>query len=183
MLDPFSRGAVVALTTLCFASLIALTPIRARSFVAENERQPAPPGPRAPLDTLAIVPVARDPFDEPVGHDAMVPATSVSRSPLRRAMGALPSNLRSDTIPGMPGSVSDSGAPSEPASAGSAATMSRVTAIVTGAHPYAMIETNGDHEIKGIGDRVGGVAIVAIGLDGLRLQNGQRLTVERAARQ
>ena len=56
----------------------------------------------------------------------------------------------------------------------------RVSAIVTGAHPYAMLETGGMHLIKGVGDRIDGFAIISIEFDGVRLQNGQRLTVDPA---
>ena len=78
-------------------------------------------------------------------------------------MQALPGNLPDGMIPSLPQDAQQQAA--------------RVTAIVTGSHPYAMLDMAGDHEIKGIGDRVDGRPIVAIDFDGVTLQGGERLSV------
>ncbi len=185
MLDPFSRGAMLALP-LCVAALIALAPVRARSSI--EERAPAVlslPLPAA-SDPDEIVAITRDPFAEPAASPvaATLPASSaVGEASLRAdAVGALPSNLASDPIPAIPGSGRATGA----AIGGGAATLAgdpRITAIVTGAHPFALVETAGVHEIKGLGDQIAGQPIVGIDLDGIRLQNGARLSVDRTNRQ
>jgi hypothetical protein len=168
MLDPFSRGAIVGLAALCVAGTFALDPLRVRGSVFEAV------APRialtAPTRQAAFVSIARDPFAEPAAPSA--PVTSVPAAPpLADASGErLPSNLANDVIPALPG------APSASAGAGAAA---HVTAVVTGAHPYALVENDGVHEIKGIGDRIGGIPVTAIDLDGIRLQSGARLTVTR----
>jgi hypothetical protein len=180
MLDSYSRAAIVALTALCAAGAFALAPIGARSSI-----EPTPPR-LASIDMpIALEPsnpatITRDPFSEPLAHPAptLAPAytpTSAQIGTLGVAASAgpvgetLPSNLANDTIPAIPGTPDASVAGA------------RVTAIVTGARPFAMIELGGVHQIKGIGDHIGGQTIVAISIDGVRLSNGDRLAVDAAA--
>jgi hypothetical protein len=171
MLDPFSRGAIVALLALCAAGAFVLAPVRVRSSIeTAQQRALASVVTATPSGTDTIVAIQRDPFAEPVTGQmtaVLARAPGMPHGPI----GALPSNLSSDTIPSMPGG--------EPIPAFEAP---RITAIVTGAHPYVMLDTGGVHEIKGIGDRVHGIAIVSIDIDGIRLQSGERLTVAGAGR-
>jgi hypothetical protein len=51
--------------------------------------------------------------------------------------------------------------------------------VVTGAHPYALIERAGIHSIEGLGDRIGNSTIRTIDIDGVRLSSGERLSVDR----
>jgi hypothetical protein len=173
MLDTASRTAIVGIAAFSLVGAFALVPARARgavdlsspqqvAFVAAPQFDPPP---------IAIE-IERDPFES--GKPAAIPtpesgapaSTLASASSLaNRDIGPLPSNLPASIIPAVPG---DPGATSQ---------STRVTAIVTGAHPYAMLETAGDHVIKGIGDRVGGKPIVAIDIRGVSLAGGERLSV------
>jgi hypothetical protein len=176
MLDPFSRGAVVTLCALCVAAALALAPIRARSSIDSAHLA----GPSAPVGAAtAAVPietVVRDPFAQPTTAAAS-PARAVPASapePQARHFATdgiepLPSNVGNDVVPVVPGNAPQPEADTV-----------AVTAVVTGAHPYAMVNTRGVHEIKGIGDRVDGSAVVAIDITGIRLQNGIRLAVDPA---
>jgi hypothetical protein len=188
MLDQFNRGAIVALTALCVAGAAELAPTAARGFLDEAGPRGVPrPVVALAADTVGIVPLLRDPFAEPRPRNvslasAVTPTTvlapTITDAPAPRGtIETLPSNLASDTIPTLPGAPADSAGSLGPG------TGARITAIVTGAHPFAMVENGGDHEIKGIGDRLGGSPIVAIDIDGIRLQNGGRLGVDPAARQ
>jgi hypothetical protein len=167
MLDPLSRGAIVALSTLFVAGMLALAPLGVRG---SGEETPLPLG--VPADAAAAsnfvgsVAIRRDPFAEPAVATVSA-AVAPARLPIGSQVRPLPSNLESDTIPTLPGGAVEvlAGIP-------------RVTAIVTGTHPYAMLDTGGIHEIKGIGDRVGGIAIVSIDMAGVRLQNGERYAVD-----
>jgi hypothetical protein len=170
MLDPFSRGTMVALSALCVAGTIGLATQSARSSIQPRAAQLAfGPIPDAPQPAGEIV--RRDPFAEPAPAVAHAVPAPLSVSGDAGAVDSLPSNLAHDTIPAVPGL--------EP---GMSAPQTRVTAIVTGAHPYAMLEAAGAHTIKGLGDRLDGVAITGIDIDGVALANGQRLRVDAASR-
>jgi hypothetical protein len=170
MFDIITRGAVVVLSAVSVAGAIRLAPGPAQSPSAAVPR---------PLPRLIVIAdervappvmVRRDPFAEPAPLGTLV-APPPARTLASDQTEPLPSNLANDTIPALPGSAPDP-VPGSP----------RVTAIVTGPHPYAMLETGGVHELKGLGDPVGGVAIVAIAIDGVRLRDGRRLAVDPAAR-
>jgi hypothetical protein len=170
MFEFFSRGAVVALSALSVAGAIKLAPGPAQSAVSDAAPRPLPSVIALAAERVAPVPVRRDPFAEPAAPSPQAAAPPAARTLASEKMEPLPSNLPNDTIPALPGSAPDT------ASSGP-----RVTAVVTGPHPYAMLETGGVHEIKGLGDAVGGVAIAAISIDGVRLRDGRRLAVDPAA--
>jgi hypothetical protein len=172
VLDFISRGAIVVLSALSVAGAIKLAPGTAQNSFAEQARITLQPVVRSADEPIAPVAIRRNPFAEPV-PPTVLRATSPARTSLGEAIEPLPSNLANDTIPALPGAAPD---------LASSANGPRVTAIVTGPHPYAMLDTAGVHDIKGLGDRVGGVAIVAIDLDGVRLGDGKRLMVDPAAR-
>ena len=164
MLDSLSRAAIVMMSGLCIIVAVAFAPVRARGSSAF-----ALPV-RAQIDSLANTPapdavdVRRDPFSgEPPPSAAANAAPTAALPPT--GIGPLPSNLPSSTIPAIPGTAT--------ADRGSI----ELTAIVTGAHPYALVASGGSHEIKGIGDRVHGTPIVAIDIHGITLSSGERLTV------
>jgi len=171
MFDSISRGAIVALSVLSVAGAIKLAPGPVQSAGAETAVRPLPTI-HVAGERVALVTVQRDPFAEPA-PPSPIPAAAppAPRTLVSEKMETLPGNLANDTIPAVPGSTAD------PVANGP-----RVTAIVNGPHPYAMLETGGVHEIKGLGDPVGGVAIVAIAIDGVRLRDGRRLAVDPAAR-
>jgi hypothetical protein len=168
MLDSFSRAAIVGLIALSVAGAVALAPVR-----AHDSTMHAPPSrivAAAQAPAPVAVAIARDPFAEPAAAPA--PATQAAAQPIagHGPIGPLPSNLSTDVIPAVPGTAAES-----------SGTSPRITAVVTGAHPYALVETDGVHEIKGIGDRIGGSPVTAIDLDGIRLQNGERFAIARGA--
>jgi hypothetical protein len=171
MFDFISRGAVVALSALSVAGAISLAPGPVPSAGAQTAVRPLRRAIQFAGERIALVGVRRDPFAEPASPSPIPAAPPAARRLASEKMETLPSNLANDTIPAVPGSAAD------PVASGT-----RVTAIVTGPHPYAMLETGGVHEIKGLGDPVGGVAIVAIAIDGVRLRDGRRLAVDPAAR-
>jgi hypothetical protein len=170
MLDLPNRGAIVVLAALSVAGAMKLASGTAPSSFTATPRQALPYVARGVADPLAAVAVRRDPFAEPAAPAVIGAMTPAPATP-RETVEALPSNLADDTIPALPGT-----APDVPASS------PRVTAIVTGPHPYAMLDAGGVHELKGLGDRVRGVTIVAIDLAGVRLRDGERLTIDSAAR-
>ena len=180
MLDPYSRGAIVVMCALCVAGAIAFAPLRARS-----SSDPGVPQRTASVGMPLIaaaerdIDVRRDPFAaEPTPHptaSVMPTSPNVQLGTLPHADATLPSNLAQSIVPAMPGDAVPS--PSAPSSGAGTAGAPRVTAIVTGAHPFAMLDSGGNHQIKGIGDRVNGTPIVAIDITGVTLQGGVRLTV------
>lgn len=162
MLDRFSRTAIVGFSALCIWGAFAFAPQRARGSVAVSVPIPGLIEPREAV--AAPVPVRRDPFAEPAATYAPAVANSALGLPRSAGtVGPLPPNLSDDGVPAMP-------APSN----GSV----RITAVVTGAHPYALIDNGGVHAIKGLGDRIAGVPIDAIDLDGIRLHDGTHLFVD-----
>ncbi len=161
MLDPYSRGVLCALSALCILGVVTLSPLRARS--SDEHRDIAQtPSRVAPLSVASAIDIVRDPF-------ADRPAVIVQRErpaevrSLQFATQVLPANLSTTTIPALP--------------QGAQRQTVRVTAVVTGSHPYAMLDTAGEHQIKGLGDRVDGRPIVKIDLDGVTLEGGERLSV------
>jgi hypothetical protein len=133
MLDPLSRGAIVAMSVAFISGAVALTPLRARSSNDPNVH-----------NQLVLAPLVT----------TTVPEITIRRDPF----GGEPSNTPAA------GSTTPRGTP-------------RVTAIVTGARPYAMFDFAGNHQIKGVGDRVNGTPISAIDIEGVTLQSGARLRV------
>ncbi|MGD0473589.1 MAG: hypothetical protein ABSB70_10255 [Candidatus Velthaea sp.] len=177
MFDLSSRSAIAMLSALGAAAAIGLTPSPPQRLLVATAGPPLPRVLQSVADPVAPVLVVRDPFAEPT-PPAVLAATLPVRLPHRQfgpqlseTVEPLPNNLASDTIPALPDSAPDP----DPAAP-------RVSALVTGPHPYAMLDTGGIHEIKGLGDRVGGVTIVSIGLDGVRLRDGKLLGVDPAAR-
>lgn len=51
----------------------------------------------------------------------------------------------------------------------------RVTAVITGTHPFALIDEGGTTRLVTLGDRIGEDAVTAISGTGIRLANGRTL--------
>ena len=51
----------------------------------------------------------------------------------------------------------------------------RVTALITGTHPFALIDEGGTTRLVTLGDRIGDDAVTAISGTGVRLANGRLL--------
>jgi hypothetical protein len=100
--------------------------------------------------------------------------TATSSLPQIPAMPQIPAALR--VLPPNAGA----GADLFPLPAG-ARTDAVVTAVITGPHPFALVDEAGTTRVLTIGDRIGGNAIAAIAVDGVRLSNGTRLPVAPAS--
>lgn len=169
MLDPISRAAIIAMSILCVGATVVLAPMRARSSDSQLRAQPVSALHAAPAPPDLWI--ARDPFVGEPARQITAPRTATPRgaddSAPSDGIVPLPSNLAVSAIPAIPPEV---GAPATTSAI-------RVTAIVTGPHPYAMVEIGGTHVVEGIGDRIAGQSVTAIGIDGLTLGNGQHLYV------
>jgi hypothetical protein len=155
-LDTRSRAACLGVALLAFAAAAWHDPLAAQT--------PPPPEP-LPVATTALatprrvaaVAPRRDPF---VGAPVSSAAQPVTDAPAFPRVAPPP-------IPGAP-----------TAAIGNAAQGERVTAIVTGAHPYALVANGERTRVVTIGDRVAGVPIAAIGVQGVRLADGRSLMID-----
>ena len=154
-----SRVALGAAALAAFSAAYVTTPIVARSQSGSLvDRVPERTSP-APEPRAVIVEPRRDPFTgAPVA--AAAPGPAMPREPAARmpsvpaAIGPLPPNA---------------GAGSGPFPL---ATALRVTAVMTGAHPFALVDEGGTTRILTIGDAFGGAVIAAIRVDGVHLASG-----------
>lgn len=62
-----------------------------------------------------------------------------------------------------------------PAAAPAQRPPARVTALITGTHPFALIDEGGTTRLVTLGDRIGEDAVTAISGVGVRLANGRTL--------
>lgn len=163
-LDPSSRAVLVALALTSFAGAFATTPIVARGEGGVLQAPPpvSPIPPRAP--SFATVLPRRDPFAEaPRDAPNPVPAPAAQNAP---AMPSIPA-----AIGPLPPNAGAAGTPLPPAAS------ARVTAVVTGTHPFALVEEGGTTRIVTIGDALGSGRVDAIGADGVHLDGGATLAV------
>src|SRR5260370_6865222 len=161
-LDRPSRVALGGAALAAFPAAYVTTPIVARSqsgTLADHppSRESAAPEPRA-----AIVAPRRDPFaGAPLADASAGPATPsepATRMPsVPAAIGPLPPNAGAGSGP----------FPLAPPL--------RVTAIMTGAHPFALVDEGGTTRILTIGDEFGGAVIAAIRLNAVHLPSGPTL--------
>ena len=159
-LDTVSRAVLAATAFAAFAAAFVTTPMTARgdagAFTGAMASVTSLPR-RTALDD--VVP-RRDPF---TGGDAPAPRSSAVPPPpqIPAALRPLPPNA----------GASDAGIPFALASRATAA----VSAVITGTHPFALIDDAGTTRMVTVGDRVAGEAIVAIDADGVRLSGGTTL--------
>jgi hypothetical protein len=152
-LDPRSRTALAGAALLAFAGAVAHDPIAARSV--------SPPAMRMHHDVLAaqpriaVVVPRRNPFDGETLSSAESTSPPLPLPPVPAVLAPLPPNA------GI-------------AAGGSA---ERLTAIVSGTHPYALLEAANGTRVVTVGERIGGAPILAIGIDGVRLGDGRTLSV------
>jgi hypothetical protein len=134
---------------LALASLvlgIATLPLCVRSAADRTYRPARVANGDAPLAAPTAVPIHRNPFQS----DPIAPPATPRPAPsavVSRTAGA----------------------------AAFAPALPVVSALAIGAHPSAVLEENGTSRIRTIGDRVGTHVIVAISLDGVRLDDGTLL--------
>lgn len=165
-LGPRSRAALSAVAFAACAGAFAATPPAARS---SSETPPAagPQPSRRPDPPVVAIAPRRDPFaaDASVARADLAPSTPaalVALPPIPATLNVLPPNA------GASGNVAPFAA---------AAT---VTAIVTGPHPFALVDEGGSTRVVGTGEQIGAETVAAIGIDGVRLANGTTLRVAPA---
>ncbi len=155
-----SRFLIGAAALAAFSAAYVTTPIVARSqsgsLAAHTPEQPSTgPKPRA-----VIVAPRRDPF---AGASGAQRGDSGPATPREPAAG----------IPSVPAAIGplppNAGAASGPFPLASSL---RVTAVMTGAHPFALVDEGGTTRIVTTGDEFGGAVIASIRLDGVHLGTG-----------
>ncbi len=164
-LGPRSRAALSAIAFAACAGAFAATPPAARSSIEARPTAPAP-STRPEPPVVAIAP-HRDPFavDASTARAARAPSMSAALAalpPIPATLGVLPPNA------GASGMVVPFAA------------RATVTAIVTGPHPFALVDEGGSTRIVGTGERIGAETVAAIGIDGVSLANGTTLRVAPA---
>jgi hypothetical protein len=142
--------------------VVTTTPASAAATALASAATATPPFPAIPGSTSSGSAI---PF-------SVFPGRAVAGVSVPAVLGPLPPNA------GAPRAASPFGAP-PPFGAPSpfAAPPVRVTAVVTGAHPFALVDEPGTTRLVTVGDRVAGQTIAAITADGIRLANGAVLTV------
>ena len=159
------RGLLAAAAFAAFASAFAGVPLDAQGAARRDPATPAPtPAQRAA--PLAIVLPRRDPFagggaPEPPTARTPAPAAAI---PLPAALGPLPPNAGAGPLP-FP----------------LASETSQVRAVITGAHPFALVEDAGTTRLVTVGDAIAGDTIAAITADGVRLAHGGTIAVAPSA--
>lgn len=171
-----SRTLLAAGAFAAFGAAFVTSPIVARGAAGAVTDATPRAAPRSVSTASADVVPRRDPFsggDAPQTHAAgMPPQAAVAMPPLPplphapAALRALPANAGADGAPFPFATSPQHGAPV-------------VTAVITGRHPYALVDEAGTTRVLTIGDAVDGDAITAIGVDGVRLSRGTLLAVAR----
>ncbi|HWT06909.1 MAG TPA: hypothetical protein VN224_14190 [Xanthomonadales bacterium] len=175
-LDAASRTVLAAAAFAAFGAAFVTTPIVARGE-AGVVADPTPsvvqlPARTAPAD---VVP-RRDPFaggDTPAARPAaasQAPVATAAIPPLPQ----IPAALR--PLPPNAG-AGDASFPFATAARTSAA----VTAVITGPHPFALVDEGGTTRVLTVGSRIDGDQIVAIDAGGVQLSGGTKLAVARAS--
>jgi hypothetical protein len=146
-----------AAALLCYAAAIVLAPTGARSQLDSRTRVPE------------VAETHVEPAPPPIApeRDAFAPRASVEDDPRPPALAPPPQ------LPRLP-------APKVPAIA-PAAVPSHLTAIVTGTHPTAIVDSAEGSRLVGIGDALDGSTVLEITSDAVGLANGKQLTLDPAA--
>lgn len=198
-----SRAVLAGAAFAAFAGSFVATPFDARGAADVAVRNaPRPAASTTPTGFAAVLP-RRDPFagDPPARHaesptpiaaarmpfaappmpaipEGTIPATLAPLPPNRGALGTPLSNAGA-----APGSLAGVG-PSAPslamygalaAPAPQIGSSVRVTAVITGTHPYALIDDAQTARLVTLGDRIGEDTVAAITADGVRFAGGRTL--------
>jgi hypothetical protein len=159
VLGPRSRVVLAGAAFASFAASFVATPLVARS--AGDLAAPSMPSatPAAVIATRAALVPRRDPFAVDPQQNAPAPP-AVALPAIPASLGPLPPNA---------------GAPPPPFAL--SAQPARVTAVVTGVHPFALVDDGGASRIVTLHDRIAGESIVAITPLGVQLERGRLLNV------
>ena len=169
-LGPCSRGACAGAALAAFAAAFAAAPLVARGS-ARTAAIPAAPSPSPPPAPFAIVLPRRDPFAGGVPPlRRAVQALGNASAPAARTAYAAPGFALPFAVPGSPGLLVPGAPLSAPSQPGP-----RVTAVVTGAHPSALVEEGAGTRVVTVGDALAGDRVRAIAVDGVRLEHGALL--------
>lgn len=190
--NPLNRAVLAGAAFASFAGSFVTTPLTARGDTRTVVGSFAAPRPFAtPAGFAAILP-RRDPFagDPPPRRNdgARASAIPISAPPFpasssTAANAAIPAGLAplppNAGATGTPLSIAHAGAPA--ASAAQPSETVRVTAIVTGAHPYALVDDGPTARLVTVGDRIGDDTVAAISAGGIRLAHGATVPLAPAA--
>ncbi|HTD36019.1 MAG TPA: hypothetical protein VK669_00790 [Candidatus Limnocylindrales bacterium] len=183
MLAGSSRAVLAVAAFTSFAGAFVTAPIAARGAGDTPAAVVPLATPAAAPRALIVVVPRRDPFagappaDARRGSAVATPAMSSAapeRSgdmperimPLPSSLGPLPPNAGAGEA-ARPFAI--------PAPAPAQRPPARVTAVITGTHPFALIDEGGTTRLVTLGDRIGEDAVAAISGTGVRLANGRTL--------
>jgi hypothetical protein len=175
-LDTASRALLAAAAFVAFGAAFVTTPIVARGEAgAVADAVPAAAS-LAPRTVFVDVIPRRDPF---AGGDVTartgIPGLQAHVSgPAMPPLPQIPAALRA--LPPNAG-AGDGTFPF----ASTTRTAATVTAVITGPHPFALVDEAGTTRMLTIGDRIGGEPIAAIDANGVRLSGGTTLAVARTS--
>jgi hypothetical protein len=185
-----SRAVLAGAAFAAFAGSFVTTPFDARGAAGVAIHDAASPAASpTPAEFAAVLP-RRDPFagDPPARHheSAMpfaAPPMPFAAAPPAVAAMAIPAALA--PLPPNPGALgtplSTAGvapgslAVGSPAPSLQVSGSVRVTAVITGTHPYALLDDAQTARLVTIGDRVGNDEVAAITADGVRFADGRTL--------
>lgn len=156
-LNRFRRPLLATGALLCFAAAVVLTPTDVRSQL--DLRRPdaiAQTEPHAPAPLVPVVP-AGDAFAPRAETDDENVRTPIAAAILPRLPQLPQTGLRLAN--------------------GATAVQTRITAIATGSHPTAIVESGDAVRAVTIGDSLDGSTIAAIGDDTVRLADGRHLSL------
>ncbi len=183
-LDRHSRAALALAAFAAFTGAYVTTPIAARSAAGTPPMIAPLPTPAPEPSRFAVVLPRRDPFagapdtasagpahsDDARQAPHGLPPNGPNDATWPRGLAPLPPNAGAGAMPPpfATATAQSSGAAAQPLSA-------RVTALVTGAHPYALLDDAGTTRLVTLGDRIGDTTIAAISGFGVRLADGRTL--------
>ncbi|BDE06385.1 hypothetical protein WPS_16610 [Vulcanimicrobium alpinum] len=163
------RVLLAALALASLAGAFATTPIVARSAAALQVPAAMPSAAVLAADDPLVTP-HRDPFAGGIAltSPAPSPAAVSAAPPALPAIPAIPGFVRA-----LPPNAGADGAPRPFAAP-------RLTAVVAGRHPFALIDDGGTSRLLTVGDAFGASTIVAIRDDGIALADGSRFGLDPA---
>jgi hypothetical protein len=147
-----------AAALLCYAAAIVLTPTGVRSQL-DSRVGPA---------QITDIPIDQAPRAIAPERDAFAPQASVDDD-------------QQPVFPSPPPQLSRLLLPHVAPAPAPITVTSRVTAVVTGTNPTAIVDSGGESRLVSLGDALDGSTIVAITNDAVVLGNGKRLTLQPAA--
>ena len=176
-LDRTSRTLLATSAFAAFTGAFVSAPFVARGAADDHVVRTAPATPAATAGAFALVLPRRDPFagDPPATHPSSPPMAPIEAMPpisdIPAAIRPLPANAGASgfALPFTP-----------PSSTSITSSPPRITAVVTGAHPFALVDEGETTRVVTVGDRIQGVTIVGITIGGIRLSDGTRLSIEAA---